>query len=102
MKHNYILLGAVTGIALGVLAAPASGKDTRRAIIRRAGYLKGATSQEFRELWQIIREESTIVRDTVTGAAGHVTGAVKDAAQRQSSKASSKSTGDITTPMVAN
>jgi gas vesicle protein len=66
------LSGIVAGVAIGLLVAPAKGSETRQKISDSAanlkdklGRLRGATSEELRELTDIFEHEVEGLKDDV-------------------------------------
>ena len=66
------LSGLVAGVALGILVAPAEGKETRRKIAdtadslkRRLRHLRGVTMDELDELTEIFQRETEGMREDV-------------------------------------
>ena len=72
MSTQKILAGALAGIAIGILIAPASGSETRKKISETAGNLKdrlrrlrGVANDELDELKNVIEQEvSGLKEDT--------------------------------------
>jgi gas vesicle protein len=67
-----VLSGLVAGVAIGVLTAPAAGKDTRDKLTRQAdklrrrlNKLRGHTEDELEELEQVFNHEIEGLKDDV-------------------------------------
>ena len=76
MNAQKVLIGAlsglVAGVAIGILVAPAEGKETRQRISdtadnlkRKLRQLRGVTMDELDELKDIVERESAGLRDDV-------------------------------------
>ena len=66
------LSGLVAGVAIGILVAPAEGKETRRRISdtaeslrKKLNQLRGMTADELDELKEIIKNETDGMKDDV-------------------------------------
>jgi gas vesicle protein len=76
MKAQNVLIGAlsglVAGVALGILIAPAEGKETRQRLAdtadtlrRKLKHLRGVTADELDELREIVEREAEGMKEDV-------------------------------------
>jgi gas vesicle protein len=78
-----VLVGAVAGVAAGILAAPKSGKETRKDIKNKAGEVKVSAERKLKEAH---KELASLSADTQKAALG-LKGKAKDELDQLSKKA---------------
>lgn len=69
-----VLVGAVAGVAAGILAAPKSGKETRKDLKNKAGEVKVTAERKLKDA----HKELSKLSDDAQNAAGELKGKAKD------------------------
>lgn len=65
-----IIIGAIAGVATGILTAPKSGKETRQDIKNKAGELKGAAERKLKEAHKELDKLSNEAKDKASELKG--------------------------------
>lgn len=62
-----LLIGTVVGAAIGILFAPAKGKETRNAIVDKGGDLTDTLKDKFNEFLEGVKKEYETVKEKASG-----------------------------------